>query len=462
MATIIPLTVPSSELKRQSKINNDSYRTPFDRDRDRILYSKEFRRANGKTQVFISSSDNVRTRLTHTLEVSQIARISAKNLFLDETLAEAIALGHDVGHTPLGHVGERVLRDIMCGCDTVADFQKNMTPEDKGFKHNWQSIRVLCDLESLGEHRGLTLSNYTLWGIANHTSQKWKKCNSFFNDSCCLKINPISCEHTLDLGFYDRYKQYLSIKSNDKDAWSFEGFLVRIADEIAQRHHDVEDGIYMGLMHRDEIIDKTQFLFSELFNREDLKNFNKMKESASEEDYVFIAYLSKFLVHFYNHQLIDESQTRIREFCKQNEIKSTEDFHYKYNKLPLSKVKNIISFPKELELSDEEFQRFLSNRILHSFAAQRMDGKGRFVIRRLFKAYLTNPNQLHDSTILRVFDIYGKKFAGNDVNRYRDVMSGFKYRTDTDFNISLLRGICDHLAGMTDDFALAEYTRLYN
>ena len=117
------------------------YRSEFDRDRDRILYSKELRRLNGKTQVFLATShDHVRTRLTHTLEVSQISRTTSNYLGFDSNLAEAIALGHDVGHTPFGHVGERTLSLIMSGCDVLACFQKNMRPEDKGFKHNLHVI----------------------------------------------------------------------------------------------------------------------------------------------------------------------------------------------------------------------------------------------------------------------------------------------------------------------------------
>jgi len=113
------------------------FRSKFERDRDRIIYSKNFRRLEGKTQIFLSTShDHVRNRLTHTLEVSQIARTIARHLNIDEILTEAISLGHDLGHTPFGHVGERTLHEIMNGCDDI--FPKTMTmPENiKGFKHN--------------------------------------------------------------------------------------------------------------------------------------------------------------------------------------------------------------------------------------------------------------------------------------------------------------------------------------
>lgn len=127
-----------------------SLRTEFQRDRDRILHSKAFRRLKHKTQVFISpAGDHYRTRMTHTLEVSQIARTIARALRLNEDLTEAIALGHDLGHTPFGHTGEEVLNELL--------------PE--GFKHNEQSLRVVDTLENLN------LTKETLDGILNHTKQ---------------------------------------------------------------------------------------------------------------------------------------------------------------------------------------------------------------------------------------------------------------------------------------------------
>jgi len=156
------------------------YRNEFQRDRDRILYSKEFRRLSGKTQVFLSTSnDHVRTRLTHTLEVSQISRVTANYLNLDPALAEAIALAHDVGHTPFGHVGEKTLSFIMSNCDQLAIFQNSMESKDKGFKHNLQSLRVTCDLEQLYGKKGLNLTNFTLWGIQHHTKNTWGPCGYY-------------------------------------------------------------------------------------------------------------------------------------------------------------------------------------------------------------------------------------------------------------------------------------------
>ena len=145
----------ANEKKTKREYENDGeheIRSKFERDRDRIMYSKSFRRLEGKTQVFVSGyDDHVRNRLTHTLEVSQIARTIAKALNLNEYLAEAIALGHDLGHTPFGHIGERTLNYIMSNCDRIGEIKVNDL--NKGFKHNYQGVRVVRELENYDRKR---------------------------------------------------------------------------------------------------------------------------------------------------------------------------------------------------------------------------------------------------------------------------------------------------------------------
>lgn len=168
------------------------YRTDFQRDRDRILHCKAFRRLKHKTQVFLSpEGDHYRTRLTHTLEVSQIARTIARALMLNEDLTEAISLGHDLGHTPFGHAGERALNDVM----------------DGGFRHYEQSVRVVERLENEG--RGLNLTWEVRDGIMRHT------CGD----------NPSTLE----------------------------GCVVRISDRIAYINHDIDDAIRAGVLSEQKI-----------------------------------------------------------------------------------------------------------------------------------------------------------------------------------------------------------------
>lgn len=167
-------------------------RTCFQKDRDRIVHSQAFRRLKHKTQVFLApSGDHYRTRLTHTLEVSQIARTIARALQLNEDLTEAIALGHDLGHTPFGHAGERAL-------DAVSP---------NGFKHYEQSVRVVEKLEKNG--KGLNLTDEVKNGILCHT--------------------------------------------RGEDAYTLEGQIIRIADKIAYINHDIDDAIRADVMHEEDI-----------------------------------------------------------------------------------------------------------------------------------------------------------------------------------------------------------------
>lgn len=178
---------------RRTPEEKDEFRTDFQRDRDRILHSKTFRRLKHKTQVFISpEGDHYRTRLTHTLEVGQIGRTMARALQLNEDLVEAIAMGHDVGHTPFGHAGEHVLQELV-----------------PGFCHNEQSVRVLEFLEATPRRVGLNLTWEVLDGIENHTGSR--------------------------------------------RAQTPEGRLIKFADRIAYVNHDIDDSIRAGVLREEDL-----------------------------------------------------------------------------------------------------------------------------------------------------------------------------------------------------------------
>lgn len=177
--------------RRVKKESKCPLRTEFQRDRDRILHCNSFRRLKQKTQVFLSPvGDHYRTRLTHTLEVSQIARTIARAFRLNEDLTEAVALGHDLGHTPFGHSGEYILNEIC----------------PYGFKHYLQSVRVVDYIENSG--KGLNLTYEVKNGIACHT---------------------------------------------DKVAVTKEGYIVRLADKIAYLNHDIDDAIRAGILKEEEL-----------------------------------------------------------------------------------------------------------------------------------------------------------------------------------------------------------------
>lgn len=173
------------------------YRTDFQRDRDRIVHSKAFRRLMHKTQVFLSpEGDHYRTRLTHTLEVAQVARTIARMLSLNEDLTEAIALGHDLGHTPFGHSGEAILNNIHPG----------------GFRHNEQSLRTVDTLEETSKRRGLNLTAEVRDGILNHRGAGVP--------------------------------------------FMLEGQIVKISDRIAYINHDIDDAVRSGVITFDELPDE--------------------------------------------------------------------------------------------------------------------------------------------------------------------------------------------------------------
>lgn len=180
-----PLAAKSRESHRQRPIAPCPFRTDFQRDRDRILHSKAFRRLKHKTQVYIVSGDHYRTRMTHSLEVAQISRTIARGLRLNEDLVEAIALGHDVGHTPFGHSGEIAIAKLT-----------------GHFEHNEQSLRILDHLERGGE--GLNLTDEVRDGIVNH--------------------------------------------SGDRRPFTLEGKIVHLADRIAYLCHDFDDSLRAGLL----------------------------------------------------------------------------------------------------------------------------------------------------------------------------------------------------------------------
>ncbi len=190
---------------RQVKENPDRVRTAFQRDRDRILHSKSFRRLKHKTQVFIEpAGDHYRTRLTHSLEVAQIGRTIARALRLNEDLVEAIALGHDVGHTPFGHAGETALDDAI---GEFRHYHPDISPVPDHFRHFEQSLRVVDVLE------GLNLTHETRAGIGGHS--KGRK----------------------DLSAHD-----------GEPTSTLEAAVVRVSDRIAYMNHDLDDAIRSGIV----------------------------------------------------------------------------------------------------------------------------------------------------------------------------------------------------------------------
>lgn len=196
-------------------------RSPFQRDRDRVLHAASFRRLTHKTQVFLyHEGDHYRTRLTHSLEVAQVARTIARQLRLDEDLAEALALAHDLGHPPFGHAGERALNDVMSAWG--------------GFDHNVQSLRIVTRLErKYAAFDGLNLTWETLEGLAKHNGPISSDCGD--------------APTKLELPF----KDWIGLKPG---LWaSAEAQAAALADDIAYLNHDIDDGLRAGLIALDDL-----------------------------------------------------------------------------------------------------------------------------------------------------------------------------------------------------------------
>src|SRR5690625_969475 len=197
-------------------------RSQFQRDRDRIIHCNAFRRLEYKTQVFVNhEGDLFRTRLTHSIEVAQIARTLARNLQVNEDLVEAISLAHDLGHTPFGHAGQDELDDCM----------KQWAPDAGGFEHNLQSLRVVDELEErYASFNGLNLCFETREGILKHCSRKNAK-----------RLGDVGAR------FLNRTRP------------SIEAQIANLADEIAYNNHDIDDGLRSGLLTVDQLCDLELF-----------------------------------------------------------------------------------------------------------------------------------------------------------------------------------------------------------
>lgn len=475
------LSAPLIKSKRERDESLHYYRSEFERDRDRILYSKAFRRLNGKTQIFLPlSHDHVRNRLTHTLEVSQIAKVTSKNLNLDVDLSEAIALGHDIGHTPFGHIGERTLNMITNNCDMLHLLLSKMDEKHKGFKHNLHGLRVACHLEkSNKQYPGMNLTNFTLWGIQNHSRTTWTKtdpktgeilkCDHFNRGECFFHLKPNICPVPfLSVEFYNQYVPFTLIDKNKKAAWSFEGFVVALSDEIAQRHHDVEDAIFMKIVSLNELKERINEYFRPHFDDEDKINFKRLNREKNEA--YFLPLISRFIVNILNKNLIENSKRKLNKLIDKYSFKSTNEFVNNYEKIDFKDCEECINFAAYFKEAHDEFQKFLRDRILNSFEVQRMDGRGTYIIKKLIKAYLTNPQQLSDATLVYIENIFRKRTTGRkavedlsplEIGKLRSEINDLSKRASSSFQIDLLRGICDHIAGMTDNYAISEFKRLY-
>ena len=323
---------PSETMGRRYSEKEHPLRNPFQRDRDRIIHSTAFRRLEYKTQVFIyHEGDYYRNRLTHTLEVQQIARTIARILKLNEDLTEAIALAHDIGHTPFGHKGEETLNKLLQGRGL------------KGFEHNRQGLRIVDKIERrYPQFPGLNLTFEVREGIIRHNT---------------------SYDIPLDEDEFEEFIRYPSP--------SLEAQVVNLADEIAYTCHDLDDGLKSGIITVDNKLKEVP-LWKEI---EDASYIEGMNEEMQKT--VIIRNLINHLVM----KLIDKSTENI----KRAGIKTVED---------VRKSTTILSYPEPLKKKLEQLRKFLEDEMYSHFKVIRMTHKGAMIIRDLFNAYIEEPKQL--------------------------------------------------------------------
>lgn len=307
-------------------------RTPFQRDRDRIIHSTAFRRLKHKTQVFVHhEGDHYRTRLTHSIEVSQIARSLARALRLDEDLAEALALCHDFGHTPFGHVGEDVLNELMQG--------------EGGFDHNAQSLRIVTMLEQqYAEFDGLNLCWETLEGLVKHNG-------------------PVSGEDINESIADFNALWDLELSSHA----SLEAQCAAVADDIAYNAHDLDDGLRAKLFALDDI--------QQVPLVGDILSQVRSKYPGLED-------------HRTRHEIVRRQITRMVEDVITNAKQNLDWLEPQTVKDVRNCGETIVCFSDEMRRHEIEIKRFLFDRMYRSSQVMKMRKGAEIIIRNLFQIYL--------------------------------------------------------------------------
>jgi dGTPase len=419
---LAPFALRASRSSRMIPLRDEGreykFRTEFQRDRDRIVHSRAFRRLKHKTQVFVPyDGDHQRTRLTHTIEVAQISRTIARALNLNEDLTEAIACGHDLGHTPFGHSGEKVLDKIMLGRDIIDGLPPDVMKRSGGFKHNYQSLRVVDLLEKRYQHDGINLTHETREGILKHTlSSPALKYPDMITEGLHLDIAP-----------------------------HFEAQVVAVSDEVAQLAHDLED----GLRAREVQLEKIEALAIGGLVQKNLGARYSSTGSAFLRQNMMI----RGIIHLLVTNIVINSGGNLHKWAEENNINSSDDFYSSREKVS----ERTVWFNDEGDKLYIELRNFVIKWIINSFHVNRADGRARYFIRKLFEAYCTNPLQLDSYVLIRFHEKAKVKYLRDiDVNKQDAELKKHYFNNPT-----FARLICDHIAGMSDAYALREFEKLF-
>lgn len=457
-------------------------RNPFVRDRDRILYSKPFRRLAYKTQVFVTSAMNdnfdehCRTRLSHTLEVANIAKRMSLKLRLNSDLCEAIALGHDVGHTPYGHAGEKLLNEFLDGAipypnealrrahiDSFANL--NMVIPHENFNHSFQSVRALTSYNDYSMHDlglGMRITFQTLTGILKHTDKYKKEC--IYPEVYKLDGKTITYNKLINTASYQ------SIESN----------IVAISDEIAQVVHDISDAIKMNLIYKD-------LLNHPIFNSVICNALDYHRRTTGST--TTIDQLRTLKPDILSHQLT----TCFIEYFTGSTVTAVDSI---ISEVGISKLQAIDTIGnKPYPVADyETLIMFKDSVILNSQGVVVMDNKGKAIINGILDSYIIEPRQLPNSVInklseilltqsfritndslKRIASISGPRSISQEVVISKAKMlntenqNNIRYISVDDYKVvypflissrAYRRVLVDYIAQMTDNYAEEEFRRL--
>mgnify|MGYP001167879173 CR=1 FL=1 len=327
--------------KSKGRIHQESlsrYRTPFQRDRDRIIHSASFRRLKHKTQVFVNTEgDHYRTRITHSIEVAQIARSIARYLNLNEDLAETLSLAHDLGHTPFGHAGEDSLNECM---------------EDYGgFDHNLQTLRIVMFLENKYlKFCGLNLSIETLEGLLKHNGP----------------VNDLDLTDSL-IGIKN-FRNMINFSTHP----SLEAQISSISDDIAYNNHDIQDGINANMFKLEELIEINFF--------KDI--YKKYKKKINKQNHKIITYqIIRDSIDLMIKDLINNTKSNLNN----NKIKTLKDVK-KTSSL-------IVRFSDKVKNSENEIRYFLKTKMYNNKNVLGKNNKGKLIIKKLFNRIIKNPSK---------------------------------------------------------------------
>ena len=335
------LAVPIKSKGRFYKDKGIDLRTDFQRDRDRIIHSTAFRRLKHKTQVFVNTSgDHFRTRITHSLEVSQIARTLSKYFNLNEDLCETLSLAHDLGHTPFGHAGEDELNYCM----------KNYG----GFDHNIQTIRTISFLENrYYQFKGLNLTFETLDGLFKHNGpiKNIKKYDDILENN------------------------YFKKKINFANRPSLEAQIASISDDIAYNSHDLEDGLNARLFFLDDLFRIP------VLNKIILKHKTKLK-------YHSIDIITRQIIREIINEMVNDLIITTKNNIKKYKLYNLNDVYKTKHK--------IVKFSKKMDNFDKKIKNFLKKKMYNNKNVKTNTLKGKKIIRKLFYALKKNPKKYID------------------------------------------------------------------